>query len=149
MLGVVWFLDPILLELLVVFRELLPPDREIDRLDIEGRDDWLALLELLRELCLLVELLEDDLDDDDLRPFLDANAGSAKITAPSIIISTNLRLNPNIFMIKPRISLIFDNMCQIAWKTAITILAKRPQFVKKIVIQNTSRAGNTPVSGGR
>jgi hypothetical protein len=105
--------DSILLELLLDPRELLL-DRETDRLDIEDREDCEPLLELLRELCLPPELLEDDLDDDDLLLLLDAKTGSAKITAPSIIISTNFRLNPDFFMIKSRITFKFNNISLIA-----------------------------------
>ena len=97
-LGVVRLPDSILLELLVVFGELL---LLTDRVDIEGRDGCVALFELLRELCLLPELLEEDREDDDLRLCLAAKTGSDKITAPSII-STNFRLNPGSFMIKSR-----------------------------------------------
>ncbi len=101
--------DSILLELLLDPRELLL-DRETDRLDIEDREDCEPLLELLRELCLPPELL----DDDDLLLLLDAKTGSAKITAPSIIISTNFRLNPDSFMIKSRTTFKFNNIRLIA-----------------------------------
>jgi hypothetical protein len=105
-------------------------DRETERLDIEDRDEWESLFELLRELCLLPELFEDDLDDDDLLFLLDAKTGSIKITAPSIIISTNFCLNLDSFMIKSRTNSIFDIMSQIASEMAIIILAKQLQFVK-------------------
>jgi hypothetical protein len=88
-----------------------------------GRDGRESLPELLRELCLLPELFEDDLELDDLLLLLDAKTGSDKITAPSIMISTNFRFNPASFMIKSRINSIFDNMCQIASGMAIFILA--------------------------
>jgi hypothetical protein len=81
-------------------------DRETDRLGIEDRDGWESLFEPLRELCLLPELLEDDRELDDLLLLLDAKTGSDKITAPSIIISTNFRLNPDSFMIKSRTNYI-------------------------------------------
>lgn len=73
---------------------------------MEERDDWETLFELLRELCLLPELLlelfDDDLDVDCLRLVLDANAGSTKITAASTNINTNFRFNPGSFIIKSR-----------------------------------------------
>jgi len=74
---------------------------------MEERDDWETLFELLRELCLLPELLEDDRELDDLLLLLDAKTGSDKITAPSIIISTNFSLNPDFFIIKSRTNSIF------------------------------------------
>jgi hypothetical protein len=64
---------------------------------------------LFRELCLLPELFDDDRDEDDLLLFLDAKTGWAKITAPSIIMSTNFRFNLDSFMIKSRASSVFNN----------------------------------------
>jgi hypothetical protein len=84
-LGEIRLEESILLELLVVPREILPLEREVERVDMEGRE---ALFELLRELCLLPELLDDDLEDDCLRPCLDAETGSAKIIATRAIMST-------------------------------------------------------------
>jgi hypothetical protein len=81
-------------------------------------------------LELLRELLEDDRELDDLLLLLDAKTGSDKITVPSIMISTNFRLNPASFMIKSRTNSIFDIMCQIASGMAIFILVKQLQFVK-------------------
>jgi hypothetical protein len=105
-LGVVRLGDSALLELLVVPREWLLLDREMDRIDMEERDDWETLFELLRELCLLPELLpelfDDDLDWDCLRLVLDAKAGSTKIIAANIIMNANFRFNPCSFMIKSR-----------------------------------------------
>jgi hypothetical protein len=99
--GAVRFCGSILLGFLLVLSELLL-GREIERLDMEGRDGRLTLFELLRELDLLPELLEDDLELDDLLPLLDARPGSTRITTPSIIISTKFRLNPASFIIKSR-----------------------------------------------
>jgi len=100
-LGVILFCGSILLELLLIPRELLL-DRETELLDIEGRDGWLTLFELLRELDLLPELLDDDRELDDLPPLCDARTGSARITTPSIVISTKFRLNLDSLIIKSR-----------------------------------------------
>jgi hypothetical protein len=97
-LGVCRLPGSILLELLFVPREILLFGLGVDLVDIEGRvDDG-----LLRELCLLAELLDDDLDEDDLRPCLCANTGSVKITVPNIITNIKFRLNLNFFIIKSR-----------------------------------------------
>ena len=66
------------------------------------------LFELLRELCLLPELLEDDRELDDLLLLLDAIKGSFKIIAPSTIMSINFRINPDSFIVESRTSSIFN-----------------------------------------
>jgi hypothetical protein len=76
--------------------EILPLEREVERVEMEGRE---PLFELLRELCLPAELLDDDLDDDCLRPCLDAETGSAKITATRVIMSTIFCIIPDFFII--------------------------------------------------
>ena len=86
----------ILLELLVVPREILPLDRKVERVEMEGRE---PLFELLRELCLPVELLDDDLDDDCLRPCLDAETGSARIIATRAIMSSIICIIPDFFTV--------------------------------------------------
>ena len=63
---------------------------------MEGRE---PLFGLLRELCLLPELLDDDLDDDCLRPCLDAETGSARIIAARAIMSTIFCIIPDFFII--------------------------------------------------
>jgi hypothetical protein len=98
-LGVARLDGQLLLELRAVLPEILPLDRGTERVEMEGRD---ALFELLRELCPLAELLADDLDDDCLRPCLDAETGSAKITAARAITSASFCFNPDLFMIAPR-----------------------------------------------
>ena len=96
---------------------------------ISRKPSPLNRVELLRELCLLPELLDDDRDDDDLlRLFLDAKTGSVNITAPSITMSANLRFNLDSFMIKSRISPVFK--LKLSSKQSIIILAKQLQFVK-------------------
>jgi hypothetical protein len=95
-LGEIRLEESILLELLVVPREILPLEREVGRVEMEGRE---ALFELLRELCLLPELLDDDLEDDCLRPCLDAETGSAKIIATRAIMSTIFCIIPDFFII--------------------------------------------------
>ena len=66
------------------------------------------LFELLRELCLLPELLEDDRELDDLLLLLDAIKGSFKIIAPSTIMSINFRINPDSFIVESRMNSIFN-----------------------------------------
>lgn len=125
MLGFVRFPISILVELLFVLLEILLFGRGIDLVDIEGRDDGDTLFELLRELCLLAEPLDDDLDVDDLRPCLDANTGSVKITATSTTTSIKFRLNLDFFIIKSRklFFLIYINLLTF-------ILSKKLYFVK-------------------
>jgi hypothetical protein len=91
-LGDIRLEGSMLLELLVVPREILLLKREVERLDMEGLE---PLFELLRELCLLPELL----DDDCLRPCLDAETGSAKIIAARVIMSTIFCIIPDFFIV--------------------------------------------------
>lgn len=111
----------ILLELLFAPRKLLLLDRGVDLVDIEGPDDGEILFELLRGLCLLVELLDEDLGVDGLRPCLDASTGSTKITAPHTITSIKFRLNLDFFIIKSRQALFYQ--------IYIKLPVKRPRII--------------------